>query len=285
MRALLLVLAIVLASACRSIPSGSTQRRAGVLEFLYPEGKPASEPQDVRLTLPLRVGIAFAPETSTVKRVSALDEARRQELLERIANAFRGVEDVQRIEVISTSYLRPGGGFENLDQLKSMYGIDVIALLSYEQSQFEDYNAASLAYWTLVAAYFVEGNANSTHTFIDTSVFDITSRALLFNAAGKSAIENTSTELAAAEALRADSIAGFEQAVDAMIGQLEATLDRFRETAKSGTVRGPGTPALETGRVDEQGTFHPTGAGAVSPLELLAAIALACGLLVRRRSA
>lgn len=279
MRSLPALLSVLLVCACATPP---TQHRAGVLDFLYPEGKPAAPPQDVQLHLPLRVGIAFAPESGRGAYASALDESRRQQLLARIVEAFKGVEGLQKIEVIPTSYLKPAGGFDNVDQLKSLLGIDLVALLSYEQTQFGEFNKASLAYWTIVGGYFVKGNKNETHTFVDTSVFDIASRALLFNAAGRSKLEKSSTAVEVYEAQRNDSVKGFEQAVDAMIAQLHTALAAFREQAKDGTVRGAGTPALQvTGGTTANGG---TGAGAVGPLELAAAVALACACIARRRS-
>lgn len=41
------------------------QRRAGVLDYLYPSGSTSQPPSDVRLELPLRVGIAFVPESES----------------------------------------------------------------------------------------------------------------------------------------------------------------------------------------------------------------------------
>ena len=48
-------------AACATAP---VQQRAGVLDYLYPEGVQAAPPADVKLALPLRVGVAFAPTTS-----------------------------------------------------------------------------------------------------------------------------------------------------------------------------------------------------------------------------
>src|SRR5262249_10952320 len=155
--------------------------------------------------------------------------------------AFKDVEGVQSIQIIPSSYLKPKGGFENVDQLRSLLGIDLIALLSFEQTQFQDYNKASLTYLTLVGGYLIEGNENETHTFVDTSVFDIPSRTLLFNAGGRSRVAESSTALEVSENLRQDSAQGFEGAIDRMISELRLALDGFREQAKSGTVRGAGT--------------------------------------------
>ena len=282
----LLASASLFAAGCAS---GPVQQKAGVLDYLYPNGAPETPPSDVKLTLPLRVGVAFAPSTDSGRVVSAsywtgqiyeplLDESEKQRLLQRVVDSFQGVEGVQSIQIVPASYLKPAGGFENADQLRSLLGIDLFAILSFEQTQFQDFNKSSLTYWTVVGAYFVEGNENETHTFVDTSVFDIPSRTLLFNAGGRSKIEKSSTVLESSEKLRSDSSKGFELAIEDMIGHLKGALGAFREQAKSGTVRGAGTQKVE---VAASG-----GAGACGGLELAFALALAgAGLLRRRTSA
>ncbi len=282
MRSLQFLLSVVLVCSCATPP---VQQRAGVLDYLFPVGTAALPPTDIQLVPPLRVGIAFAPNTDPHFQSIGLDESRKRLLLERIVAAFKNIEEVEKIEIIPASYLKAGGGFENVDQIRGLLGIDLIALLSYEQTQFGEFNKASLAYLTLVAAYFVEGNQNETHTFVDTSVFDIASRALLFNASGRSRVENTSTALEVLEAQRADSAAGFERAVDAMITELHASLAAFREQAATGTVHGAGTPGLAVDRGQGAAGHGGTGAGAAGPLELTAALALAAACVVRRRRA
>jgi len=261
--------------------STSTQHRAGVLEFLYPEGKEASLPTDVRLELPLRVGIAFVPESGGSFR-SALDEVQKVDLLERVAQAFREEEGIAGIEVIPSTYLTPGGGFENVDQLRTLFGIDLVALVSYDQRQFDEMSKSSITYWTIVGAYIVPGNVNDTSTFLDTSVFDVRSRALLFNAAGRNEVHGRSTGIESPQALRRASAEGFDLAVDDMLVELESTLEGFREHVKSGTLRGPGTPAIQV-TDSREGSGGGTGVGFVAPVELGAVALLATLLLTRRR--
>jgi rhombotail lipoprotein len=284
--AVLIVLAGLL--ACSTPP---VQQRAGVLDYLYPAGMPAAPPTDVQLKLPLRVGLAFAPGSATRPAGSAgssfwtgdagmyrpmLDASEQQRLLDRVVAAFKGTEGVQSIQIVPSSLLTPGGGFENVDQLRSLLSIDVIALLSYEQTQFQDYKKASLSYLTVVGAYLVKGNQNETHTFVDTTVFDVASRTMLFNAGGRNTVVQRSTAVEASENLREDSIAGFEGAVTAMIAELQIALEKFREQARSGTVRGAGTPAVAMS--------GGQGAGAAGALEACLGLLLAAGYLLGRRT-
>jgi rhombotail lipoprotein len=271
---LLPLLALLPLSGCSSTPA---TQRAAVLDYLYPQGVPMSPPCDVHLELPLRVGLVFAPQSAgaagrtssadvTLEYQSTFEASAQRQLQERIAAAFRATPGVAAIELVPTSYLRPGGGFENVDQLRALLGIDLVAIVSYDQTQFQDYDRASLGYWTLVGAYFFQGNENETHTFVDVSVFDIPSRALLFNAGGRSRTERESTLLASAEVLRSESRRGFEAAVDSAMQELDVALAHFREQARAGTVRGPGTPNL---------TVSGEGAGAFGLVEA----GLALGLL------
>jgi rhombotail lipoprotein len=291
-RLVLLALVLAISSACAS---GTVQHRAGVLDYLYPQGATATPATDVHLALPLRIGVAFAPGDESELRGSSgnfwtgdlggmyrpmLDASEKQRLLERVVAAFQGVEGVQSIQIIPASYLKPQGGFENVDQLRGLLGIDLVALLSFEQTQFQDYNKGSLSYLTLVGGYFIEGNENETHTFVDTSVFDIPSRALLFNAGGRSRVTESSTALEASENLRNDSSKGFDQAIDAMIVELKKAVDAFRVQAKSGTVRGAGTPNLAV----SGGGGGGVGAGAAGALELAFALLCAAGAWLGRRA-
>jgi rhombotail lipoprotein len=61
------------------------------------------------LRLPLRVGIAFVPG------VSDISEQQKTLLLTRVAAEFKGLDYIQSIEIVPSTYLRTGGGFENLN--------------------------------------------------------------------------------------------------------------------------------------------------------------------------
>ncbi|MEQ1704159.1 MAG: Ig-like domain repeat protein, partial [Ilumatobacteraceae bacterium] len=51
------------------------------------------------------------------------------------------------------------------------YGLDVIALVSYDQVAHSAETTSSFLYWTIVGAYVVKGNKNDVQTFVDTAVF------------------------------------------------------------------------------------------------------------------
>lgn len=162
----------------------------------------------------------------------ALTEAHKANLLEKVADNFRGRDFVSEIEVIPSAYLTAGGGFANLEQIKTMYGVDVVALVSYDQVQFTDEGLLSLTYWTLVGAYVVSGEKNDTSTMLDTAVYDIQSRKMLFRAPGTSNVKGRSTPVNLSEELRRDSMKSFEEATSNMIVNLNVQLEKFKEKIK-----------------------------------------------------
>ena len=218
--------AVLLLSGCASwMEQGSKVQRGSVVEYLYPKGEePTLKPATPELHLPLRVGIAFVPG----ERFSDLTEAERNQLLNRVKAAFANRPYISAIEVIPTPYLRARGGFDNLQQAARMFNVEVVALLSYDQVQFNDSNRLSLFYWTIVGAYLVNGDQYDVNTLVDAAVFDVTSRQLLFRAPGTSQIKGSSPMVKFSEVSRAARGEGFRQAVDNLIPQLDRQLENFK---------------------------------------------------------
>jgi rhombotail lipoprotein len=267
---------------CASCVVQQRQIKSSALDFLYPDGSEAIPPTDVNLTIPIRVGLGFAPAGASPYG-GAFDEIQKQALLERVAEAFDNRDYIRFVEVVPGSYLETGGGFENLDKLVSAFGIDVMALISYDQFQFSETGKSSWAYWTLIGAYVVKGEKNETRTMMDAVVYDIPSRAMLFHASGQSSQTGRSTPVDQPMKLRQDSEASFASAIDDLIANLDTALDSFAEQAASGTIRGEGTPAIAM--VDEAG--QPVnvggggfGGGAIGGVELMLVAML---LLAARR--
>lgn len=217
--------------------------KSSVMDYLYPkDSSTVVEPSIPTLNIPLKVGIAFVPEQASHTRgmpvwaningSGGLTEAKKVDILDKVAEHFQQLEFVSEIEVIPSAYLTAGGGFSNLDQIRTMYGVDVIALVSYDQVQFTDEGALSLTYWTLVGAYVVSGEKNDTNTMMDTVVFDIQSRKMLFRAPGTSMVKGTATPINLREQLREDSAKSFELAATNMVANLDLQLERFREKLK-----------------------------------------------------
>ena len=240
-------LLLVLLLAAFTLPSCTSQKintKSSVVEYLYPKSDDKYEtPSIPHLKLPLRVGVAFVPESNKKSYAhnfwtgtsysGSFSEAKKSQLLSDVAGHFKSLDFVDSIEVIPSAYLTSGGGFSNLSQIQTMYGIDVIALISYDQMQFTDEGVLSLSYWTIVGAYVVSGEKNDTNTLMDTVVYDISSRKMLFRAPGTSQVSGTATPINLSEELRADSIKGFEQAAENMVLNLKVQLDTFKASIKS----------------------------------------------------
>ncbi len=237
--ALLGLLLLFLSTGCVGGSNRRHHEASSVVQFLYPDkSQPFIQPQIPTLRLPLRVGVAFIPAglgdgRGGFRQIQAnFTEQQKTELLRKVAAQFKALPFVQSIEIIPTTYLRPGGGFENLDQLRAMLGIDVIALLAYDQAQNSRETEASLAYWTIVGAYIVPAQRNSTHTLMEAVVYDIPSRSLLFRAPGTSTIQNHSTLFRADYFLQQASAKGIEDASAQMTANLALELELFKVHAK-----------------------------------------------------
>jgi rhombotail lipoprotein len=243
-KTLLLSLVLVFVVSILGCAGQQTRTKSSVVDYLYPKGSEVViHPSVPTLKLPLKVGIAFVPEQQTTSRGrnvwtgivgsgAALTSASKTELLDKVAGNFRNLEFVSDIEVIPSEYLTANGGFSNLEQIQTMYGIDVIALVSYDQVQFTDEGFLSLTYWTIVGAYVVSGEKNDTSTMLDTVVYDIKSKKMLFRAPGTSVVKGSATPVNLSEELRADSNQGFNIASDKMTENLKTQLASFKEKIK-----------------------------------------------------
>jgi rhombotail lipoprotein len=228
-------------AACSTVQSGA---KTSVVDYLYPSEQAVPiQPSVPVLTLPVKLGIAFVPGEKTRSTgdnplawvqtgANSLSEAQKMRMLNKIAEHFRARDYIADIQIIPSPYLTPKGGFNNLDQIKTMYGIDVIALVSYDQVQFTDDSKLSLSYWTLVGAYLVEGQKNDTNTLMDTVVYAIDSRKMLFRAPGTSWVKGRSTPINLNEELRADSLQSFTDASEDMVTNLALQLELFTEQLK-----------------------------------------------------
>ncbi len=234
---------MTLVSGCSS--AGSTKHSTSAVEFLYPDTEvPVAKPDIPELNLPLRVGIAFVPGEGGgtfggMNLVSGgmgsqfvFSEDKKTTLMQKVVEHFKSYPFVKDLQIIPSADLISRGSFANLDRIRTVYGVDVIALLSYDQAQFTDQGVASITYWTLVGAYVIPGEKNDTHTLLDAVVYDIKSRKMLFRAPGTSHTKSNATPVNIAEQLRADSAQGLDSAAKEMIVNLDQQLAHFREKVK-----------------------------------------------------
>ena len=229
------LVAVACLGGCMHWGPNKAERSSSVVSFLYPNATSPLAPTNIPvLRVPLRIGIAFVPSGSANphgghrRAATDLSEMQKTELLRRVAAEFRGLDYIESIEIVPTTYLRPGGSFENLEQVRRMLNFDVITLVAYDQLQFTNENLLSFAYWTIVGAYIVRGNKNDTQTLMEAAVYDVASRNLLFRAPGTSQVKEGSTLIEVERRLREHSVKGFEQATDDLIKNLKVQLEDFR---------------------------------------------------------
>jgi rhombotail lipoprotein len=253
--------------------SDSTRRgvSSSLVDYLYPGGEePPPYTETVpRLNVPLRVGLAFVPSTRQ-QDTPVLSEAIKAELLEKVRSHFLDRDYIAEIEIIPETYMRTGRGFTSLDQISRMYGLDIMALVSYDQVATSEDTTASFLYWTIIGAYVIEGSENNVQTFVDTAVFDIATRKLLFRAPGSDKYRSKSTLVEVSDELRQTRTASFSRAMDQMTENLVAELDGFEIRIKE-------DPAVA--QVVSQEGYGGGGATSLLLLLLLSAISL----LTRRR--
>lgn len=223
----------VLVSGCVTWWPRTQQKQSGsVVDYLYGKNEPvAMKPEVTTLKLPVRVGIAFVP--SPTWNQGHVPEAEQIRMLTKVKDAFTQHAFIGGIEVIPSTYLRPGGGFANLEQAARMFNVDVVALLSYDQIQFNDSNALSVLYWTVIGAYIVHGDQYDIHTMLEATVFDVASRKLLFRAPGVSNVKGGASLASFSERARAARLDGYGQALEQLIPSLQRELEGFRERVKT----------------------------------------------------
>ena len=229
---LTLVSATLLLTGCSTFWDWSGGGRNGtsssLVDYLYPNGE---VPPDIQnsipyLELPLRVGIAFVPSQAGSGSIS---EATKMRLLEQVKSNFVDREYIGHIEVIPDTYLRSSKGVSGMQQVARLYGMDVMALVSYDQVAVSEETPSGILYWTIVGSYFIKATSNEVQTFVDTAVFDVDTARLLFRAPGAHAMSDRSTLIEAGEVVRKAKDESFAAAMGEMTANLAAELDRFRE--------------------------------------------------------
>jgi len=234
-RIFIIILGIAFLASCSSLLSRNTGQKtqsSSLMAFLYPDETSRSEQKSETptLRLPVRVGLAFVPSKDS--RRGGIHSTDQIKLLEKVKKSFLKYDYIGRIEVIPSTYLKGGEGFSTLEQVARLYDVDVMALVSYDQVTQSLENNAALLYWTIVGMYVIPGNENSIQTFVDTAVFDIKSKKMLFRAPGISKLTKSTTAVGIDDTLSKKSLEGFDLAVTDMTVNLDAELARFKTRVK-----------------------------------------------------
>jgi rhombotail lipoprotein len=243
-------------SACQRHAQNSTS----LVEFLYPNGA-TPPPQDAQpqLHLPLRVGLAFLPSNSAAP--TALDAAHKEALLQEIRKRFVSRKFIAEIVVIPDYYLQGKQGFEGLQGVQRLYGIDLMALVSYDQVAHEDDNRWSLGYITIVGAYVLKGTRHDVSTLVDLAVVDPATHSLVLRAGGFDTRHGTVALIDENRRLRETATEGFTAATQQMIDHFDGALTAFESDVREGKAN--------VKVVSNHGKPTTGGGGALSWLSLL----------------
>ena len=243
---------------------------SSMVQFLYPDGeRPENEVTALpSLQLPLRIGIAFVPPTSSFGYT--VSQAEQVNLLNMVKAEFEKEDYVASIEVLSSDYLQGMSGFQALEQIGDLLDLDVFALVSWNQVVMSSDTPASLLYWTIIGAYTIPGTRNSVNTLLDVAIFDLESRKLLLRAPGISGATDTSTAINAGRVTASIRDASFKSAARQMSENLATEVERFGERVKDEGVA--------------EITYASNYRGSFSPLLILFGLCLMGAHLMRRRA-
>lgn len=179
-------------TACAALLGGSTRDgvSSSLVVYLYPDGeKPPSQSSRMsQLQLPLRIGIAFIPAPAGTAQ--GLSAAERMTMLVDVKTVFSGRDFIEEIAVIPEAFMPAERGFSALENVSLLYELDVMALVSYDQVTIPAEENSSLNYWTVAGVHVLTGSKNDVQTFVETAVFDVMTRKLLFHAPGSSNAKN-----------------------------------------------------------------------------------------------
>ena len=262
-----IVLALVLLSGCAVFEEGAQHRRyrSSLVEYLYPDRMPASDARPARLQLPLKIGIAFVPAEP-----QPLDPQSEERLLEIVRKSFAARDWVGAIELIPSNYLQPRGGFDDLEQVAHLMNVDVVALVSVDQIQYNDPTLLSILYVSVVGQYLLPGDRNDTRTLIDVAAVDVKSHAFLLRAPGSSRISGMAAPVDVERRLRTKSDQGLRLAMLDLTKNLDSAVVSLKTNVVEGRRR-------DIDIISRQGvSFRAGGAiDGVSALMLLIVIAAA----------
>jgi rhombotail lipoprotein len=262
--------------ACLSSCHRHAQNSTSLVEFLYPDGA-TPPPQDVQpqLHLPLRVGLAFLPSNGDTQ--IGPDAAQKEALLQEIRKRFVSRKFIAEIVVIPDYYLQGRRGFEGLQGVQRLYGIDLMALVSYDQVSHEDDNNWSLGYVTIVGAYILKGTRHDVSTLVDLAVVDPATRSLVLRAGGFDTRHGTVALIDENRRLRETATEGFSVATQQMIDHFDGALTTFESDVREGKAN--------VKVVSNHGKATSGGGGSIDWLALLFLMSVATGTAWRRRHA
>jgi len=204
-------------------------KTTSLVQFLYPDGVIPQDLASPVLQLPLRVGLAYVPGNH---QSGSLDPALKLELLNQVKQSFTNLDYVDRIEIIPELYMSGHNQGHQLDQLRQLYQLDVMALISYDQLVNRKENLLAVTYLTIAGNYIFPGSHFNVSTLIDLAVIDLQSKRLLFRAAGTNSSKGTTAEAYTRHQYDKHQANDFVSAMHLMVSHLGTELINFERRLK-----------------------------------------------------
>lgn len=259
---------------CMSSCASHAHNSSSLVEFLYPDGRPPPHQDAIpQLRIPLRVGLAFLPSNG-VNTTGGLDAAQQEELLERIKQRFSSRKFVADIVLIPDYYLANRRGFAGLEGIQRLYGVDLMALVSYDQVTHLDDNNWSLGYLTIVGAYVLKGSRHDVSTLVDLAVVDPATRSLVLRAGGTDTRHGTATLISSDRETREAATAAYGAATGQMIEHFDTALTKFEADVRSGKAQVQVVRKNDTGHASAGTGAMGGGGGAMGWPSVLALLML-----------
>ena len=184
---IILIFLIIFFTGCAKKYDDYIYHRSSVVDYLYSnEQGVALSPFVALLKFPLKVGIGFAPSKVQYHQ-RIIDETERVKLMRRVQGILKKY-NMGDTKIIPSAFFEQNGGFEHLKEIKKLYDIDLIVLVSYDYLKFTDNTPNHITYWGIIGGDIVESRENLIHTMVNASLFDIESKKLAFISSGVSRI-------------------------------------------------------------------------------------------------
>ncbi|MEZ5473242.1 MAG: rhombotarget lipoprotein [Marinicella sp.] len=232
MKQIILTLWILCLSACSMLGPEKVRhnKTTSLVNFLYPDGNIPKDLPSPTLHLPLRVGLAFIPEANGH---NTINNSTKNKLLNGVKQQFSGLRYIKSIEIIPSIYLSNRSHTSQLEQIRQLYQLDVIALVSYDQIVNRKENLLAMTYLTIVGNYIFPGSHFDVNTLIDMALIDLDSKRLLFRAAGTNASKGVVAEAFARQHYDKHQNRDFTNAMTMMQQNLATELSAFEQRLRS----------------------------------------------------
>ena len=155
---------------------------------------------------------------------------------------------------------------QQLEQLARLQGLDLVALISYDQRSETSENRRALTYLTIVGGMVFRGTHNETQTIIDLAVVEPVGRSLVLRAGGVSSSADSAAAIDQSHKLAKQQRVGFDVATEQLIANFRTELVAFEGRVRAGTAD------IKVARQGRSGGGG--GGGAVDPAMLIFLAAL-----------